>query len=199
MKEIAHGAEAVIYREKDRIVKSRISKSYRNKELDHLLRQFRTRREAKILQKLQGIDFPAPRLIAADDKDMIIAMDFINGDKLRDVLEKIDYARVCREIGIQLAVLHSNNIMHADLTTSNMIWYNNKVYFIDFGLSFFSTKIEDRAVDLHLIRHALESYHYKIWKKAFQNVLQGYRKYSKYKDVAERLEQVEARGRNKGK
>ena len=45
---IGHGAEAVIYREKDSVVKDRISKSYRHPEIDFKLRKFRTRREAKV-------------------------------------------------------------------------------------------------------------------------------------------------------
>ena len=78
--------------------------------------------------------------------------------------------------------------------------YNNEVYFIDFGLSFFSQKIEDKAVDLHLLRQALESKHYKVFNKAFKLVLKGYKRESEnYDDIMNRLEKVEARGRNKGK
>ena len=41
---------------------------------------------------------------------------------------------------------------------------NGKVYFIDFGLGFFSNKTEDKAVDLHLLKQALESKHYQIFE-----------------------------------
>ena len=50
---ISQGAEAVIIKEGNNIIKNRISKSYRLEELDKKLRQFRTRREAKVLEKLQ--------------------------------------------------------------------------------------------------------------------------------------------------
>ncbi|MBW3023134.1 Kae1-associated serine/threonine protein kinase, partial [Candidatus Woesearchaeota archaeon] len=72
-----------------------------------------------------------------------------------------------------------------------------EIHFIDFGLGFFSEKAEDKAVDLHLIRQALESKHHKIWKQCFGHVLEGYKEYDKHKEVFDRLKIVESRGRNK--
>ncbi len=70
---------------------------------------------------------------------------------------------IFKEIGNLIGKMHNQNIIHGDLTTSNMIVNSNekKIYFIDFGLSFFSEKIEDKAVDLHLLKRALESKHLK--------------------------------------
>ena len=79
MIELAQGAEAVILRDKDSIVKERFSKRYRLPQLDESLRQFRTRREAKILQRLEKIRFPAPHLREFSDKRMSIVMDFVPG------------------------------------------------------------------------------------------------------------------------
>ena len=45
-----------------------------------------------------------------------------------------------------------------------MIIKENKIYFIDFGLSFFSSRIEDRAVDLHLVKEALQSTHHEYYE-----------------------------------
>ena len=64
--QIAQGAEAKLYREGNHILKNRFPKAYRIKEIDEKLRGFRTRREAKILQKLQAISFPAPKLLKND-------------------------------------------------------------------------------------------------------------------------------------
>ena len=76
----------------------------------------------------------------------------------------------------------------------------DEVYFIDFGLSFFSHKIEDMAVDLHLLKQALESKHYTIWEECFKAALDAYRKESKDGElVLKRLDVVEKRGRYKGK
>ena len=78
--------------------------------------------------------------------------------------------------------------------------FNNEIFFIDFGLSFFSHKIEDRAVDLHLLKEALESKHSKIWEKCYKAALGSYAKKSKDgKQVIKRLEVVEKRGRYKHK
>ncbi len=192
------GAEAKIFVEDEKIIKDRFKKAYRIGEIDEKLRKSRTKREAKIFDKLTAINFPSPRLIESDDKEKII-MEFIKGSKVRDILEKSNYIKLPEEIGKKIAILHNNNIIHGDLTTSNMI-LDKEIYFIDFGLSFFSHKIEDKAVDLHLLKQALESKHYKIWEKCFNAALEGYRKEGKdSSDVLKRLETVEKRGRYKGK
>ncbi len=196
---IAQGAEAIIVLDKDKIIKDRIAKSYRIKQIDDKLRKSRTRRETKIIEKLSAIGIPGPELIDSDDKNMRIVMGNINGNKLRDVLENLDYAVLCKKLGELVAELHNNNIIHGDLTTSNMILEQGKICFIDFGLSYFSTKIEDKAVDLHLLRQALESKHYRVWEKCFKAVLKGYKKAKQHKEILSRLEKVEQRGRNKEK
>ena len=107
--------------------------------------------------------------------------------------------KLSREIGEKVAILHNNQIIHGDLTTSNMI-LNKEIYFIDFGLSFFSRKIEDKAVDLHLLKEALESKHSKIWKKSYRTALGSYTKKAvDGKEVLKRIKVVEKRGRYKGK
>ena len=197
MKQIGNGAEAIIYLDKN-VIKDRVKKTYRIKAIDEKLRKSRTKRESKILKKLEDLKFPAPNLEYVDLTSMKIRMGHVKGDKVRDALESSDYKKLCREIGRRVADLHNNDIIHGDLTTSNMI-LNDKVHFIDFGLSFFSKKLEDKAVDLHLLRQALESKHHKIWKKCFDSVLQGYKKSEHYKDIRKRFEVVEARGRHKTK
>ena len=174
---IAQGAEARIFLEGKNIVKNRFPKSYRIKEIDDRLRGARTRREAKVLQKLEEIRFPAPRLIKSDEKENLI-IEKLDGKLLKDVLEQSDYKKICSELGRKIAVMHNNLIIHGDLTTSNII-LNKELYFIDFGLSFFSEKSEDRAVDLHLLKEALESRHYRIWKECIANVIESYKKRQK--------------------
>ncbi|MEK6948597.1 MAG: KEOPS complex kinase/ATPase Bud32 [Nanoarchaeota archaeon] len=201
MKLIAQGAEAKLFLDKNKIVKSRFVKTYRIKEIDDRLRKARTKREAKILEKLQKINFPVPKLISNNKKNTI-TMGLIKGKLLKDILEKNNYSKLSREIGEKIAILHNNNIIHGDLTTSNMILDNkfNKIFFIDFGLSFFSTKIEDRAVDLHLLKEALESKHSRIWEDCYKAALEGYKgKANNADEVLKRLEVVEMRGRYKHK
>jgi TP53 regulating kinase-like protein len=195
MELIAQGAEAKLFKDGSILIKHRIKKDYRIKEIDLPLRQFRTRRESKILQKLEALKFPAPKLLKFDDKDMKIEMEFIDGKKLADHLEKLDYKKICWQIGERIAVLHKNDVIHGDLTTSNMILKGGTVYFIDFGLSFFSRRAEDKAVDLHLVKQALESKHYTIWEDCFKEIAAAYSD----KEVLARLEKVEGRGRYKSK
>ena len=125
-------------------------------------------------------------------------MELVQGNKLRDVLYK-DPLNLGREIGNKVGILHSNDIIHGDLTTSNMI-LDNEIKFIDFGLSFFSAKEEDKAVDLHLLRQALESKHHSKWEEIFQEAIKGYKETNPdHKIVLNRLKSVEKRGRHKGK
>ena len=201
MQQIAQGAEAKIYKKGNHIVKDRFPKKYRIKEIDEKLRKARTKREIKVLTKLQDINFPSPKPIGDDGKEILIS-EHIQGDKVRDILEKSNYKQLAEEIGNKLATLHNNNIIHGDLTTSNMILNskNNEIYFIDFGLSFFSHKIEDCAVDLHLLKEALESTHHKIYENAYKAAINGYKKNQEnWKEILKRLETVEKRGRYKGK
>jgi len=195
-KEISRGAEAIIYLEDKpkKIVKDRVKKGYRIEKLDNSLRKFRTKREAKILEKIHALGFTSPDLIGTDAKEKI-EMEYIEGPKLREALNKSNYKHLCSILGKKIRLLHDHHIIHGDLTTSNFILNkkDNDIYFIDFGLSFISQKVEDRAVDLHLLRQALESKHFEFWEPAFKEVLKGYHD----KEVEKRLEKVEARGRNK--
>ena len=198
MKFIAQGAESKLFLSKYRIIKDRFRKTYRIKEIDDRLRKSRTKREAKILDKLKKIGFPIPRLIKTNETDTL-EIQYIKGKLLRNILDSDNCISLGKEIGGKVAILHTNNIIHGDLTTSNMI-LNKEIYFIDFGLGFFSEKIEDKAVDLHLLKESLESKHSEIWEKSYKAVLEGYtKKAADGEDVLERVKLVEKRGRYKGK
>ena len=199
-KMIAEGAEARIFLEDGRIVKRRAAKHYRLRQIDEKLRKFRTRREAKLFQAFEKIGFPSPKMLGFSDKRMEIEMEFLPGKKIRDILSQKNCRKICTEIGEKTGILHKNSIIHGDLTTSNMILHNGRLCFIDFGLSFFSHKIEDKAVDLHLLKQALESRHYRIWENCIKYALNGYKKTNpQHRDVLNRLENVEKRGRHKAK
>lgn len=198
---ISQGAEAKLFLEESNVIKHRLRKTYRINEIDERLRKSRTKREAKILEKLHAMGFPCPKLISNNKKDTI-TMDFIDGKLLKNVLNKNNCIRLSMEIGEKVAALHNKGIIHQDLTTSNMILGNDKrkIFFIDFGLSFFSEKIEDKAVDLHLLKEALESKHSEIWEECYNTALDSYKKNAENsKEIIERLKVVEQRGRYKHK
>ena len=72
---------------------------------------------------------------------------------------------------------------------------SQKIFFVDFGLGFISSKAEDKAVDIHLLKQALEAKHFTNWKILFQQFLEGYKTSKNSGQVLERLKTVEKRGR----
>lgn len=194
---IAKGAEATIEKIGKIISKNRLPKSYRHPELDKKIIRQRTKKETKLLEKTNKI-INSPKIISSTNSQ--ISMEFIDGKPLSENLDKLsNYRKICKQIGKDLAKLHDSGIIHGDLTTSNILLEkeNSKIFFIDFGLSFHSNRIEDKAVDLHLIKEALEAKHPKIFKNSFKKILKGYKKSENFQKVLIRLKKVESRGRYK--
>ncbi len=200
---ISQGAEAKIFLSvvqiEPTVYKERVVKGYRHPQLDKQIRVRRTRSEAKILIKADKIGINVPKVKSIDKETQTILLEFIEGDRLSETLngypEKKQFETM-EQIGKQVALLHGNNIIHGDLTTSNVILKEDKPYIIDFGLGFISAKIEDKAVDLHLIKQALEAKHFQNNEKLFDAFTKGY-KWADSKKTIERLEVVEKRGRYK--
>jgi len=195
---IQQGAEAIIEKKDNTILKTRTKKSYRHPELDLKIRTSRTKKEAKILNTLSQTQ-NIPKLINLNKDKSEITMQFIDGKKLSEHLEKLNYKEIAKQIAKQITLLHNQDIIHSDLTTSNMILsQNNQLYLIDFGLSFHSHKIEDKAVDLHLLKQALNAKHFSIAEQTINIILQNY-KPERYQEILEKLKTVESRGRYKDK
>jgi TP53 regulating kinase and related kinases len=200
---LGSGAEATVYLEGKTVNKERSRKSYRHEDIDSTLRKARTKKEAKILKSLEKFGF-APKII--EQKDYNIIMEHIDGIQLKRLLD--EDPSLAEMIGKNLSIMHDLNIIHGDLTTSNMILVgtgkdilkdkDRKLYFIDFGLSLNSLKIEDKAVDIHLFKQALESKHFRVFDKAYKAFLKGYHPKQR-QEILERLDEVEQRGRYKEK
>lgn len=197
---IAQGAEARIFEEDAIIIKERTPKGYRHPAIDTLLRESRTRREAKILTALKKIGFPSPNILTMNDKKGVLTMEHINGEKLSNQVSH-DPIGFGSKIGMLLGKLHAADIVHGDPTTSNMIVNDEKeIILIDFGLSQFSKKIEDKAVDLHLLDRAIQSNHHDIHEAVITAAFDSYTTlYHSSTQVLERLEEVRKRGRNRRK
>jgi len=201
---IAQGAEAIL-KKNDFLTKERIKKGYRIPELDIKLRKRRTRLEANLLREASRVGVSTPRVL--DQTDFTIKMEFVDGLRVKEALNKDNCNQLAEKIGSTIATLHNYNIIHGDLTTSNMILKHiNKtdeqfvpqLYLIDFGLGFFSHKTEDKAIDLYLLREALESTHFDIMEETWNAVLKSYRKGYKDSDkVIKTLSAIEKRGRYK--
>src|SRR3989339_2015060 len=73
---IGIGAEAILIKEKNYLIKKRIKKGYRNETLDLMLRKLRTRKEAKILEKVSKLGM-CPKILKMNENEKTIEMDFI--------------------------------------------------------------------------------------------------------------------------
>lgn len=200
-KEIS-GAEAFIslveWRGKPAISKTRIPKSYRSNELDRILRTRRTREEAILLHiaKLSGVC--VPEIYFVDPKASEIIMEYVKGILLKDVqnakFEKVIY----RTVGESAAKLHLSGVIHGDLTPKNVIRDGGRTVIIDFGLSFVSNRLEDRAEDLHLLKQSVKSSEIHASTPMFKAVLDGYESVSGKKELmrlTKQIAEIERRGR----
>lgn len=202
MKKNWQGAEAKITEKKDEIKKERIIKKYRNTKLDEQIRKKRTKSEIKIMKKLKDV-INVPEL-KTKQETFTIYMEKIEGDKLSQKLNEYSkkiQKEIMFELGKIIFKMHEKEIVHGDLTTSNIIYNKNnkKIYLIDFGLSSFNAKIENKGVDIHLLKQALEAKHFHNWKILFSEFEKGYKKINSENatQILDKLKIIEKRGRYK--
>ena len=201
MKLLKKGAEADIYQttwqNSKAILKIRKIKNYRNHLLDSKIRKQRTIKESQILSQVKSFGIPTPLIFFVNLEKSSIIMQEIPGKPIHD-LSKSKIIILSKEIGRLVGLLHKNGIMHGDLTTSNFILFQNIVYVIDFGLSQHTTKPEDHAVDLRLIKEILNSAHAQIMQPAWKNFLIGYKSVvgtTNYTKIVQLVLDIERRGR----
>ena len=197
------GAEAKIcrstYMDFNVVEKRRVNKSYRINEIDKKLISYRTKEEAKLIIEARKSRVAVPIIFDVDLKNGIITMEFLNGNRIKDILNNLNEKQrenICYKIGVSIGRLHNNNIIHGDITTSNMIYLDNKIHFIDFGLGELNSEIESKGVDLHVLMEAIESTHSKI-SNCFNYVLDGYKKEMKNQadSVIKKIDEIVKRGR----
>jgi TP53 regulating kinase-like protein len=199
MKIIKRGAEAILYLDDNNLVKERIKKNYRLLQIDIELRKNRTKKEAKLISEARRCGISTPTIISVDEKNNKILMDFIDGKRLKEFLNETNdenRRKVAEDIGKSVGLLHKHGIVHGDLTTSNMILKNNKVYFIDFGLGEFSKRIESLAIDLSVLKEAFKSTHFKHLNLLWDSFIKGYKQTNdNFNKVLDTLDNIEKRGR----
>jgi TP53 regulating kinase-like protein len=95
--------------------------------------------------------------------------------------------------------LHGYGIVHGDLTTSNLIQRSDgKIFFLDFGLGDKTKELEARGVDLHLMKRALQSTHFKFAEECFESAIEGYSavlQSETSEKVLDKIREIEKRGR----
>ena len=201
------GAEADIYAARflDRkvIMKRRIKKAYRIKEIDRKIRSLRTSHEAQLLHEAKAsAGVPTPTIYLVDRGRAEIVMEYVEGNRLKDIIEGMSpesLRAVCSQLGNLIAHLHCSGIIHGDLTTSNVIMkQSGKLFLIDLGLGFHSYLVEDQGVDLHLLKQVFRSFHLTQASSAFKAVLTGYGEVVGRKrlvEVTRKIREIEGRGR----
>ncbi|KND01674.1 BUD32 protein kinase [Spizellomyces punctatus DAOM BR117] len=207
---IKQGAEARVYKMpfgegRCAIVKERFKKAYRHPVLDEKLTARRVIQEARCLQRLRRAGVDTPTVYMVDTPNSLIYMEYVDGSSVRDYINSRapmnddDERLLAQSIGKSLAVMHDLDIVHGDLTTSNMIVRegSQSLVLIDFGLSMVSSMVEDKAVDLYVLERAMISTHPDT-EGMFQCILDTYGKSSKGgKAVRKKLEEVRRRGRKR--
>ena len=190
------GAESNIYLtkwyDKLAISKIRIPKAYRQRTLDEDLRRRRTISESKMLSLVKEFGLRTPYVYFVDPFRAEIVMEFVPGTKASKVLT----STICFNIGRFVSTLHLHNIIHGDLTPANFI-ANRKITMVDMGLSFYSTRREDKAMDIRLFKEILKSTFHNSFSRFFNEFLNGYQSINskELENILQRIDIIESRKR----
>ncbi|MEM0372301.1 MAG: KEOPS complex kinase/ATPase Bud32 [archaeon] len=195
MEMIYKGAEAELWRTTylgiDAVEKRRVPKTYRIKEIDERIRRARVKKEALMLIEARRA-VKTPYILDVNDKKMSITMEHISGEKVRDAFYKGKKIRETSEkIGEAVRSLHDAGLIHGDLTTSNIIDAGGELYFIDFGLAYNSHSLEDKAVDVLVLKKMLKSTHWRY----FDEIWGAFKKAYADGEVLKKTEEIEKRAR----
>ncbi len=192
VKVLAEGAEAVVYETTlngiAALMKRRIKKDYRVPEMDTKIRSRRSRNEARIIATVSKAGVNAPRLILYDGYD--VYMSPVKGKKLSEMLKAgAVKGSTFEKIGTMLGQLHNVDVAHGDYTPANIIVGNDEPYVIDFGLSEITSSVEEKALDVLLMKRSVAKRSYLSFLKAYQASAKN------AKEILKRLELIERRGR----
>jgi len=200
------GAEADLYlaewHGRRVVMKMRVPKKYRLSKLDEQIRIYRTIHEPQLMHEAKRAGVPTPTIFLIDTRNTKIIMEYIEGVQVKRLLgedTKNERQRLCTKIGELIGKLHEHGIVHGDLTTSNMILDpEGKIFIVDFGLGEKKKELEAKGVDLHLMKRALQSTHFRFAEECFDAVIEGYSKFvdaETVKSVLEKIREIERRGR----
>eukprot|EP00761_Pharyngomonas_kirbyi_P000105 gb/GECH01000105.1/.p1 GENE.gb/GECH01000105.1/~~gb/GECH01000105.1/.p1 ORF type:complete len:237 (+),score=55.41 gb/GECH01000105.1/:1-711(+) len=223
---IQQGAEGRVYQAtflgRKSIVKERFQKKYRHPILDEKLTSRRLIQEARNMVRCSSgmgangsnsssaHNIDTPSVYFVDYNQNRLFMEFIEGTTVRDFINTRDKEKtesidsiclsLCERIGEVLSYMHLLDIVHGDLTTSNIMLREfdpTKVVLIDFGLSYTSQAVEDKAVDLYVLERAFLSTHPNS-QPLFDALLKSYASVAQESfTVIQQLAQVRKRGRKK--
>lgn len=203
---IKKGAEANLYladwHGRKVVLKKRLPKEYRPKALDEQIRAYRTIHEPQLMHEAKKAGVPTPIIFLVDRRNTTIIMEYIEGKQVKQLLNEVSKSErqsLCFRIGESIGKLHEYGIVHGDLTTSNLIQHQEgKIFFVDFGLGDKTKELEARGVDLHLMKRALQSTHYRFSEECFDSAIRGYSTVlglETSEKVLDKIKEIERRGR----
>ncbi|KAI5998343.1 kinase-like domain-containing protein [Pisolithus orientalis] len=212
------------------LLKYRFNKRYRHPSLDASLTRQRVAGEARALMRClrSGVNVPGIRMV--DAAEGVLGLEWVDGKSVRvllpggsEVMEAQDSDTTdgvgrdrCEDaalaefgverddllsmIGVEIAKMHIADIIHGDLTTSNMMLRRGEkdLVLIDFGLAYHSSLVEDKAVDLYVLERAFASTHPDA-EPLFNSVLASYETHlgKHWSAIKKRLDDVRLRGRKR--
>eukprot|EP00095_Tigriopus_kingsejongensis_P008555 snap_masked-scaffold548_size139981-processed-gene-0.5 protein:Tk08555 transcript:snap_masked-scaffold548_size139981-processed-gene-0.5-mRNA-1 annotation:"tp53-regulating kinase" len=216
------GAEGRLYRGhyvgQPVLIKHRFAKRYRHPQLDERLSRERLKGEVRSLIRCQALGIRTPTLYLADLERSIIVMEFLaQAVTCRDFVRGLMAAEgptggrrlwaLATRIGAILGRLHGHNLIHGDLTTSNILVANPEagdevaleLVLIDFGLGSAEGSSEDKGVDLYVLERAWLSTHPNT-EHLFEAILTTYRSAlppACRAEVLKKFEEIRLRGRKR--
>lgn len=120
-----------------------------------------------------------------------------------DTSKDSELEQLAERVGQILAKMHDEDVVHGDLTTSNILLRSitesgeYDLVLIDFGLSYISALPEDKGVDLYVLEKAFLSTHPNT-EALFEKLLKSYTASSKKSSaVIKKLDEVRLRGRKR--
>jgi Kae1-associated kinase Bud32 len=123
-------------------------------------------------------------------------MERISGSTLFDVINSLgddEIRALLREIARLAAALHRSRIAHGDLTTSNMILKDGRVFLIDFGMAEREATVEEMAVDVHMFDESFQSAH----NEKYHLIASFYEEYRRLMgdEILDRVDEIRRRRR----
>ncbi|XP_017892346.1 EKC/KEOPS complex subunit TP53RK [Ceratina calcarata] len=234
---IAQGAEARVYKGiylgRSTLMKERFEKKYRHTDLDNRLTKDRIKAECRAILRAKAAGVTTPAVYLANFQRRCIYMEYIeNAVLLKEFIEKnvsksgtdvlADSSTlllnvIADALGTIIAKLHSKNIIHGDLTTSNILLKNvnehhstdtgnyddvttSNFVVIDFGLARIESSVEDKAVDLYVLERSLSSAHSEVpllFSKIFDTYQKCYTNRNQCKEIVTKYKEVQSRGRKR--
>lgn len=185
-------------------------KCYRHPTLDSKLNAHRVASEARTLARARRLGLDVPAVYLVEKTSLRLWLERIEGSTLKSVFDTHGHSawslRVAEELGRVLARMHACDLVHGDLTTSNVLLrasstpdsaHAPRLVLIDFGLASQSALAEDKAVDLYVLERAFLSTHPRL-SAVFAAVLAAYAAAAPQAPATlDRLELVRQRGRKK--